>query len=108
MLAYYLEWHMRQGLAPMLFEDADKQAADALRTSVGHQAHPYPAQSIPVARAQLVASSTASSRSVEKAIQQLARFPSRKLGLDQVPAEALEAMIALGSNWLQVDQLRVS
>ena len=34
MLAYYLEWHMRQGLAPMLFEDADKQAADALRTSV--------------------------------------------------------------------------
>ena len=34
MLAYYLEWHMRQRLAPMLFEDADKQAADALRTSV--------------------------------------------------------------------------
>jgi transposase len=34
MLAYYLEWHMRQGLAPMLFEDADKQAAETLRTSV--------------------------------------------------------------------------
>ena len=42
MLAYYLEWHMRQGLAPMLFEDADKQAADALRTSVVAQAQRSP------------------------------------------------------------------
>jgi hypothetical protein len=30
MPAYYLEWHMRQSLAPMLFEDADKQAAETL------------------------------------------------------------------------------
>ena len=29
MLAYYLEWHMRQSLAPMLFEDTNKQAAEA-------------------------------------------------------------------------------
>ena len=28
MLAYYLEWHMRQCLAPMLFDDADKEAAE--------------------------------------------------------------------------------
>jgi transposase len=34
MLAYYLEWHMRQRLAPMLFDDTDKEAAEALRTSV--------------------------------------------------------------------------
>ncbi len=34
MLAYYLEWHMRQRLAPMLYDDADKQAAEALRTSI--------------------------------------------------------------------------
>ncbi len=34
MLAYYLEWHMRQRLAPMLFDDNDKEAADALRESV--------------------------------------------------------------------------
>jgi transposase len=38
MLAYYLEWHMRQCLAPMLFDDADKQQAEALRTSVVAQA----------------------------------------------------------------------
>jgi hypothetical protein len=38
MLAYYLEWHMRQRLAPMLFDDTDKQAAEALRASVVAQA----------------------------------------------------------------------
>src|SRR6201993_3827508 len=31
MLAYYLEWHMRQLLAPMLYDDADKEAAEAQR-----------------------------------------------------------------------------
>ncbi|HEV2443204.1 MAG TPA: IS1634 family transposase [Steroidobacteraceae bacterium] len=34
MLGYYLEWHMRQKLAPMLFDDTDKQAAEAARASV--------------------------------------------------------------------------
>jgi hypothetical protein len=34
MLAYYLEWHMRRKLAPLLFDDTDKEAAEALRTSV--------------------------------------------------------------------------
>lgn len=34
MLAYYVEWHMKQALAPMLFEDDDRTAAEALRESV--------------------------------------------------------------------------
>jgi len=34
MLAYYLEWHMRRKLAPLLFDDTDKEAVEALRTSV--------------------------------------------------------------------------
>ena len=38
MLAYYLEWHMRQRLAPMLFDDTDKEAAEAERKSVVAQA----------------------------------------------------------------------
>jgi transposase len=38
MLAYYLEWHMRQCLAPMLFDDVDKEEAEALRSSVVAQA----------------------------------------------------------------------
>ena len=43
MLAYYLEWHMRQRLAPMLFDDTDKAAAEALRVSVVAQAQRSPA-----------------------------------------------------------------
>ncbi len=43
MLAYHLEWHMRQRLAPMLFDDTEKNAAEALRTSVVAQAHRSPA-----------------------------------------------------------------
>jgi hypothetical protein len=38
MLAYYLEWHMRQRLAPMLFDDTDKEQAEARRKSVVAQA----------------------------------------------------------------------
>ena len=34
MLAYYVEWHMRQNLAPLLFDDEDKTAAEKRRTSV--------------------------------------------------------------------------
>lgn len=33
MLAYYVEWHMRRALAPMLFEDDDKSAAATQRPS---------------------------------------------------------------------------
>jgi len=38
MLAYYLEWHMRQRLAPMLCDDTDKDEAEARRSSVVAQA----------------------------------------------------------------------
>jgi transposase len=34
MLAYYVEWHMRKDLAPLLFDDDDKVAAEQMRTSV--------------------------------------------------------------------------
>ena len=34
MLAYYVEWHIRAALAPMLFEDHDRAGAEALRESV--------------------------------------------------------------------------
>ena len=33
MLAYYVEWNMRARLAPMLYDDDDKAAAEALRAS---------------------------------------------------------------------------
>jgi hypothetical protein len=34
MLAYYVEWHMRRRLAPILFDDDDKAGAELLRRSV--------------------------------------------------------------------------
>jgi transposase len=34
MLAYHVEWHMRQDLAPLLFDDDDQAAAAQARTSV--------------------------------------------------------------------------
>ena len=43
MLAYYLEWHMRQALAPMLFDDHDRQAALAARASPVAKAQVSPA-----------------------------------------------------------------
>jgi len=34
MLAYYVEWHMRQALAPILFDDDDKAAGEVRRESI--------------------------------------------------------------------------
>ena len=34
MLAYYVEWHMRQKLQPILFDDDDKASAESLRSSI--------------------------------------------------------------------------
>src|SRR6266545_3629863 len=46
LLAYYVEWHMRQALKPLLFDDDDKAAGEALRASVV-----APAQRSPRAKA---------------------------------------------------------
>ena len=42
MLAYYLEWHMRSRLAPILFDDHDRCAAHAQRSSPVVKAKPSP------------------------------------------------------------------
>lgn len=43
MLAYYLEWHMRRSLAPLLFDDDDPAGRDAQRASPVAKATPSPA-----------------------------------------------------------------
>ncbi len=43
MLAYYVEWHLRQRLAPMGFEDDDRAAAQAARDTPVAPAQPSPA-----------------------------------------------------------------
>lgn len=42
MLAYYVEWHMRKALAPLLFDDEDPEGAQALRRSIVAPAKPSP------------------------------------------------------------------
>ena len=42
MLAYYVEWHMRQALKPMLFDEDDPQAARQARSDVVETKKPSP------------------------------------------------------------------
>src|SRR5271157_147037 len=41
--AYYVEWHLRARLAPMLYDDDDREAAEALRESPVAKAQRSPA-----------------------------------------------------------------
>lgn len=43
MLAYYVEWHLRRSLAPLLFQDHDRAAAAGERASVVTKAEISPA-----------------------------------------------------------------
>jgi hypothetical protein len=43
LLAYHLEWHLRQALAPLLFDDHDRAGAEAQRASPVAKAQPSPA-----------------------------------------------------------------
>ena len=43
MLAYYVEWHMKQALTPLLFADEEPQAGEALRASIVAPAQRSPA-----------------------------------------------------------------
>ena len=41
-MAYYVEWHMRRALAPLIFDDEHKAEAEALRESVVAKAQRSP------------------------------------------------------------------
>ena len=60
MLSYYVEWHMRRALAPLLFDDDDKPAGEALRASVV-----APAQRSPRAHAKAATKRTADGAPVQ-------------------------------------------
>ena len=83
MLAYYVEWHMREALAPMLFDDEDPRAGDALRASVVG-----PAQRSPAARRKARTKRTADDmpiHSFKTLLQDLATITSNRI---QFRAEA--------------------
>lgn len=59
MLSYYVEWHMRRALAPVLFDDNEKPAGDALRMSAV-----APAQRSPDAQAKAATKRTSDGKPV--------------------------------------------
>ena len=59
MLAYYVEWHMRQQLKPLLFDDEEPEVAEAARASVV-----APAEASPSAQDKARSKRTASGESV--------------------------------------------
>jgi transposase len=84
MLAYYVEWHMRQKLAPILFDDDDKPAAQAERRSIV-----APAQRSPAAKAKAASKQTEDGlpvHSFRSLIAELATFTHNTMVFADQPA----------------------
>ena len=69
MLAYYVEWHMRRALAPLLFEDHDRAAAREQRSSIV-----APASRSPAARAKAATQKTEEGLTVQSFSDLLAQL----------------------------------
>ena len=85
MLAYYVEWHMRQGLAPLLFDDDDKAAGEAQRASVV-----APAQRSPRAQRKARTKRTDAGmpvHSFQTVLQDLATVTKNQIRFSQSPTE---------------------
>src|ERR1700675_2119761 len=90
LLAYYVAWHMRQALPPLLFDDEDKAAAEALRPSIV-----APAPRSPRAKAKAATKRTEDGwpvHSFQTLLADLATLTQnqvRPLGADGVPLDIL-------------------
>jgi Transposase DDE domain len=85
MLAYYVEWHMRQALAPLLFDDDDKAAGEAQRASVV-----APAQRSPRAQRKARTKRTEAGmpvHSFQTVLQDLATVTKNQIRFSQSPTE---------------------
>ena len=89
MLAYYVVWHMRQALAPLLFEDHDKDNAAAERPSPV-----APAKVSAAAKAKAASRKTANGRPVHSfrtLLQDLATLTRNAVRLGDAPTVAMLA-----------------
>ena len=77
MLAYYVEWHMRERLKPLLFDDEDPAAAEAARQSVV-----APAQVSESAQRKAMTKRTADGLPTQQLVVRLARFAARRSDRD--------------------------
>jgi hypothetical protein len=91
MLAYHVIWHLRQALAPLLFEDHDREAAAAGRASPVAKAAPSPA-----ARRKAATRRTADDRPVHSfrsLLQDLATLTRNTVRLGDAPPCTLLARL---------------
>jgi Transposase DDE domain len=90
MLAYYVEWHMRQALAPLLFDDDDKATAEAQRVSVV-----APAQRSPRARRKAQTQQTDDGRPVhsfQTLLRDLGTITKNRIRFIHSPIETTEML----------------
>jgi transposase len=83
MLAYYLEWHMRQALAPILFDDHQRAEAAAARSSIV-----APAQRSKAARRKAATKRTADGlpvHSFQSLLAELATFTRNTMAMAAAP-----------------------
>jgi transposase len=83
MLAYYLEWHMRQALAPILFDDHQRAEAAAARSSIV-----APAQRSKAARRKAATKRTADGlpvHSFQSLLAELATFTRNTMAMTAAP-----------------------
>ena len=85
MLAYYLEWHMRQALAPILFDDHQRAEAAAARSSIV-----APAQRSKAARRKAATKRTADGlqvHSFQSLLAELATFTRNTMAMAAAPRD---------------------
>jgi transposase len=104
MLAYYVEWHLRQAWAPILFDDHDKVAGEALRKNVV-----APAQRSPPAQRKALTKRTADDlpvHSFQTLLQDLQTLAKNKVQMGETSFEMITVPTALQQR--AFDLLKVS
>ena len=104
MLAYYVEWHMRQALAPLLFDDQDHEAAQAQRTSIV-----APAQRSQSAQAKAASQQTADGlpvHSFRSLLADLATLTRNRVRLGEQAFDMLTTPTAVQQRALELLQVR--
>ena len=104
MLSYYVEWHMRQALAPLLFDDEDPAAAQAQRTGVV-----APAQRSPSAAEKAASKKTADGlpvHSFQSLLADLATLTRNRVRMGEQAFDMLATPTAVQQKALDLLQVR--
>lgn len=104
MLAYYVEWHMRRALAPLLFDDEDHEAAQAQRPSIV-----APAQRSPSAQQKAASKQTADGLTVHSfrsLLADLATLTRNRVRIGEQAFDMLASPTAVQERALKLLQIR--